>query len=202
MPVEILLPAALQALIAVGEVLETSPELGPKVIALPNNRFLKLLRVKSRFSTWGLFNPASRFAHNAEKLEMRGIPTVRVETIYRVPHLNCWAVCYQGLTGTSIRQLLKAGQLTESLQEQLAQFIARLHHKGVYFRSLHPGNILLTAEGGLGLIDILDCYFRPHLFGFQRQRNFKHFFRYEDAKPLELFIRSRYAQARCGVTAP
>ncbi len=195
-PIEILtLPAFLQ-LVASGEVLEATPSMGPKVIALENRRYLKLLRVKSRFSTWGLLNPAKRFARNAEKLQALGIPTLQVEAIYRVPHLRCWAVRYRGLEGVSIRHLLKNRQLTSAQQEQLVQFILALHDAGVYFRGLHTGNILLTPDGQMGLIDILDCYFRPYLFHFQRQRNFKHLFRYPEVKPLQEAITARYRELR------
>jgi len=189
---EILSPPALMELIASGKVLEESSSLGPKVIDLGNNCYLKLLRVNRPISTWGFLNPAKRFARNSQKLKAKGIPTLTVETVYRVPHLKCWAVRYQGLEGASIRQLLRQGELTDVRLEQLVRFIKELHDKGVYFRGLHPGNILLTAEGQMGLIDILDCYFRPRLFQFQCQRNFKHFFRYADAKPLESSIRTRY----------
>lgn len=192
------LPALLE-LVSSGKVLEESPSLGPKVIALGSNRYLKLLRVNSRFSTWGLLNPARRFARNAQRLKEKGIPTLTMETLYRVPHLKCWAVRYKGLEGVSIRQLLKQGELTDTRREQLVLFIKQLHDKGIYFRGLHPGNILLTPDGQLGLIDILDCYFRPHLFHFQRQRNFKHFFRYADAKPLESVIRASYAAHYAGI---
>jgi len=193
---QILTLPALMELISSGQVLEESGSLGPKVIALENNGYLKLLRVNSRFSTWGLLNPAKRFARNAQKLRAKGIPTLTIENLYRVPHLKCWAVRYKGLEGISIRQLLKQGKLTDLQLEQLVLFIKELHDKGIYFRGLHPGNILLTPDGQLGLIDILDCYFRPSLFHFQRQRNFKHFFRYADAKPLESVIRASYA-AHC-----
>lgn len=182
-------------LLSSGEVLEESPSLGPKVIALPNEQFLKLLRVKRRLSTWGLLNPAKYFARNAIKLRALGIPTPEVLQIYRVPHLHCWAVRYQGLVGVSIRQLIREGQLDETLIEQLVAFIRQLHDAGIYFRGLHPGNILLMPDGRMGLIDILDCYFRPHLFHFQRMRNFKHFFRYPEAQPFEEQIMARYAAA-------
>lgn len=195
---EILTLPALVELISSGRVLEDSGSLGPKVIAVGNNRYLKLLRVNSRLSTWGLLNPAKRFACNAQRLKAKGIPTLTVEKLYRVPHLKCWAVRYEGLEGDSIRQLLKQGELTQTRLEQLVLFIKQLHDKGIYFRGLHPGNILLTPDGQLGLIDILDCYFRPYLFTFQRQRNFKHFFRYADAKPLESVIRACYAQYQRG----
>lgn len=189
------LPAFME-LLASGTVLEESPSLGPKVIALPGDRYFKILRVKNRFSTWGLLNPAKRFVRNAEGLWARGVPTVEVETLYRLPHLKCWAVSYRGLPGISVRQLLKDGQLTEERLDQLVSFVRELHDKGIYFRGLHPGNILLMPDGRFGLIDILDCYFRPCLLGWQRERNFKHFFRYAEVRELEMAIRARYAAIR------
>jgi len=196
LPVETLSSPAFAALIASGEILEASFKLGPKVIDLGSGRYFKLLRVKSRFSTWGLLNPAKRFARNAQKLQAMGIPTVTVEALCYLPDKNCWGVRYRGLEGRTIRELVRQGKLTDAQLDQLVRFIKTLHDKGVYFRGLHIGNILLTPDGQMGLIDILDCYFRPYLFAFQRQRNFKHFFRYVDAKPLEAVIRASYS-AHC-----
>jgi hypothetical protein len=42
------------------------------------------------------------------------------------------------------------------LLDSLARFIRHLHRQGVYFRSLHLGNILQLPGGNYGLIDILD----------------------------------------------
>ena len=49
-----------------------------------------------------------------------------------------------------------------------------LHEKGIYFRSMHLANVILTPDGTLGLIDISDMktFHRP-------LRNFKHVLRYE-----------------------
>lgn len=61
-----------------------------------------------------------------------------------------------------------------------ASLIAALHAKGVYFRSLHLGNVVRTPEGRMGLIDIADLRVqRSALSAAQRIRNFKHLLRYE-----------------------
>ena len=61
----------------------------------------------------------------------------------------------------------------------LGAFIAKLHDRGVYFRSLHLGNIVMTPEGTLGLIDIADMRFsRGQLTASQRKRNLRHLLRY------------------------
>src|SRR5690554_7055274 len=46
---------------------------------------------------------------------------------------------------------------------------------GVYFRSFHLGNVVLTPENELGLIDISDMkIFRRPLSQWQRKRNYEH----------------------------
>ena len=70
------------------------------------------------------------------------------------------------------------GEAPSDLLEQLARFIAELHQAGVYFRSLHLGNVVLTPQGKLGLIDIADLSIqRWPLLGSQRLRNFRHMLR-------------------------
>lgn len=66
------------------------------------------------------------------------------------------------------------------LAHHLGILIAELHNKGVYFRSLHLGNVVQDENGQLGLIDISDmvCSSAP-LGRLKRSRNFQHLFRYE-----------------------
>ena len=61
----------------------------------------------------------------------------------------------------------------------LAAFMRRLHGAGIYFRSLHLGNVVLTPAGEYGLIDFLDMktYSKP-LSAWQVSRNFRHLERY------------------------
>ena len=50
----------------------------------------------------------------------------------------------------------------------------RLHDEGIYFRSLHLGNVVLTPQGELGLIDIADVRLhRGPLTRFWRKRNLR-----------------------------
>ena len=59
--------------------------------------------------------------------------------------------------------------------------IARLHERGVYFRSLHLGNVVQTPQGELGLIDIADMKTQRRALGrTQRKRNFAHMLRYAE----------------------
>lgn len=181
-------------LVVSGTILEVVSKVGPKVIQLPKGEFLKLFRVKSLLSKYRVINPGKRFSDNALKLQKRGIATLKVKACYSVPHLKSWGVLYQGLEGVSLRSLVEQGGLDEALLTKLVSFIALLHEQGVYFRSLHFGNIILTPSGELGLIDFLDCHFKRKLYPFQRRRNFAHLFRYAEAKPFEKEIARQYAQ--------
>ena len=63
----------------------------------------------------------------------------------------------------------------------MGELIARLHERGVYFRSLHLGNVVQTPQGELGLIDIADMKTQRRALGrTQRKRNFAHMLRYAE----------------------
>ena len=91
-------------------------------------------------------------------------------------------VHYQPLAGETLRNLLQKDSTLDQrkLYIRLAEFITKLHNLGVYFRSLHMGNIVLTPDNRLGLIDISDmrCLGRP-LSRRMRNRNYQHLLRYE-----------------------
>nr|MBO2510615.1 toluene tolerance protein [Gammaproteobacteria bacterium] len=162
------------------EVLEADGH-GEKVLRLADGSILKLFRRKSLLSS-SLFCPyAVRFARNAEALEARGIPCPQIIDTYRIPSIARTAVHYRPLPGETLRALLPQ-QAPEDLAQtcrQLGTFIADLHRQGVYFRSLHLGNVIMTEHSTLGLIDFADmrCNRRP-LNRNLRQRNFRHLFRY------------------------
>lgn len=161
---------------------------GDKVLQLPDGRILKLFRRKRLISSAALYPYARRFTDNITALQQRGIPCPEVEEIYRIPAIERDAVLYRPLPGDTLRQVLKAASpQVEGLTVKLAGFIARLHNSGVYFRSLHLGNIIRTDSGELGLIDVADmqCQKRP-LNAWKRKRNFKHLLRYtKDQQLLE-----------------
>lgn len=154
---------------------------GEKVLKLDNGSFLKLFRRKRLLSS-SLYRPyAARFAQNARALEARQIPCPEIIATYRIESIQRTAVHYWPLPGITLRQCLpeQPPEVQLTLCRQLGTFIARLHQQGVYFRSLHLGNIVLTDTADLGLIDISDmrCSTRS-LSRSKRKRNFSHLFRY------------------------
>ncbi|EPM49330.1 toluene tolerance protein [Pseudomonas syringae] len=162
------------------EVLEADGT-GDKVLRLRDGSMLKLFRRKRLVSSAAWYPYAQRFADNCVTLAQRTIPCPRVLTVCRIAEIERDAVHYDPLAGYTLRQLLGSALSDDSLRTQLGRFIADLHEKGIYFRSAHLGNVILTPEGNLGLIDIADMktYRRP-LRKSLRLRNFKHMLRYQE----------------------
>ncbi|RMR34455.1 putative Toluene tolerance protein [Pseudomonas syringae pv. coriandricola] len=162
------------------EVLEADGT-GDKVLRLRDGSMLKLFRRKRLVSSAAWYPYAQRFADNCVTLAQRSIPCPRVLTVCRIAEIERDAVHYDPLAGYTLRQLLGSALSDDSLRWQLGRFIAELHEKGIYFRSAHLGNVILTPEGNLGLIDIADMKtFRRALRKSLRLRNFKHMLRYQE----------------------
>jgi tRNA A-37 threonylcarbamoyl transferase component Bud32 len=152
---------------------------GDKVLRLRNGNFLKLFRRKRLLTSAALFPYAQRFADNARALQQLAIPCPQVIAVYQLKSIQRDAVYYAPLEGQTLRQLFDNPERAASLRAQLGEFVAQLHARGVYFRSLHLGNIVLTPDHSLGLIDIADlkCQRRALSVG-KRLRNFQHMLRY------------------------
>lgn len=152
---------------------------GDKVLRLSNGNFLKLFRRKRLLSSAALFPYAQRFADNARALQQREIPCPQVIAVYKLKSIQRDAVYYAPLEGQTLRQLFDNPGLTANLRAQLGEFVAQLHARGVYFRSLHLGNIVLTPTNALGLIDIADLKCQRRALSLsKRLRNFQHMLRY------------------------
>lgn len=157
--------------------------LGIKVARLDNGDFLKLYRRKRLLSSdlWDL--PAQRFADNARDLLNLGITAPTVLDVLMISERRLSAVRYQPLPGDTLRNQLRqldAGARA-ALVKQFGAFLGELHQHGVYFRSLHLGNVLLLPDGGFGLIDLSDMKLenRP-LAPWKRRRNLQHILRYAE----------------------
>ena len=123
-----------------------------KVLRFPDGDYLKLFRRKRLISSAAIFPYSRRFCRNVKRLHALGVPTVEIQTLFRIPHLKCTAVRYSPLIGTTLREF--GGPVSEELAERYGQFLAELHASGVYFRAVHPGNAVVLADGEFGLIDV------------------------------------------------
>lgn len=171
--------ATLNTMIAGAKILEKD-SYGPKVYLLADGNILKLFRRKRFFSS-ALFRPYSkRFIDNALGLQQRGIPTLTVLDSFELEAPGMTAVLYQPLPGQTLRQIASQdGFDWEQNLEPLVALIRRLHEAGIYFRSLHLGNIVVTPDNQMGLIDVADMRFlRAPLSPALVKRNVQHFARY------------------------
>lgn len=137
---------------------------GEKVLRLADGTILKLFRRKRLLSSAAWYPYAQRFADNAVAMRRRGIAVPEIIAVVRIPGIARDAVHYHPLPGDSLRQLLRAGidaDTRQQLRSAFSRFVIELHEKGVYFRSLHLGNVLHLPDGHFGLIDIADARLRP-----------------------------------------
>lgn len=170
-----------QAWLGSAEVIEKDRH-GVKVLRLADGSFLKLFRYKRLFSKNRLISPARRFSRNATQLRNLGIPCPEVIATYNMSNPQRSLVHYTPLAGETLRHLIrKPDQQTTELLHKTGAFIAQLHDLGVYFRSLHLGNVILTPDQHFGLIDIADLVCKKSaLSNWQRQRNLRHLLRYDE----------------------
>lgn len=151
---------------------------GDKVLQLSDGSYLKLFRRKRLLSSTVWYPYAQRFADNASALAQLRIACPKIAAVYRIPSIARDAVHYTPLAGRTLRQIISSNGEPIGLRMQLGRFVAQLHESGIYFRSLHLGNIVLTPDGALGLIDIADLRTskRP-LPAHRRRRNLQHLLR-------------------------
>lgn len=148
---------------------------GIKVLQLANGNIFKVFRLRRVLTIARLYSYARQFCRNADRLHDLSIPTVDVVQLFSFEESSDTGVLYKPLPGQTLRQLGASGMLNEGLMRQFGEFIARLHNSGVYFRSAHFGNIVLTPQAELGLIDIADLSIYAHgLTAWHRVRNFRH----------------------------
>ena len=152
---------------------------GPKVYQAPGGRIIKLFRIKRWLSSSVIYPYNLRFLQNSRRLQRMGIICAEVDEVFYCHAIRRHGLVYRRLDGTPLDELLfSADERARHLFREYAVFVAMLHMRRIYFRSLHPGNILLLPEGGFGLIDDADMRFpRLPLSQARRRRNFQHMFR-------------------------
>lgn len=185
-----------QELLAAGRPLARDGR-GVKVFQLADGRMVKIFRRRNLFTS-DFFRPyADRFRQNAESLALLGIKTVLVEKVFVCPTQKQHLVLYQSLPGRTLREALADEGGRRELLARFGAFFAQLHGKGVLFRSIHFGNVIVAPENeSFALIDIADmAFYRGPLSLAKRVRNFRHMIRYDgdrrwiEASGTESFLR-------------
>jgi len=148
---------------------------GDKVLLTPDDHIIKLFYPRRRFTSARLYPYAYRFCKNARHLQAKGIITVQCEQLRYDRQGGRHLVRYPLLLGDTLRDRLASQPDRDRLLTGLATFLAELHGKGILFRSVHLGNILVLEKDSFGLIDIADMSIQQRPLGlWQRARNFRH----------------------------
>ncbi|MEA3545590.1 MAG: toluene tolerance protein, partial [Thermodesulfobacteriota bacterium] len=151
---------------------------GEKVLLADNGQIIKIFRRKRLLSSALFFPYVRRFASNAKRLQRLDIHTITVLKFAHCCQPKRDLVWYEPIAGETLRNYCQL-EKSELIIETLARFVAELHQKGILFRSLHWGNIIVAVDLSLGLIDIADIrFYRQSLSPTLRQRNFSHLLRY------------------------
>jgi len=152
---------------------------GDRVLLSPDGMFIKLFLLKRLFSSALFFPYVLRFKRNTILLRKLGIPTVDVKEIYYMPATRRYVMIYPLMPGVTLREYLEEDEKNRGIMPDVARFLAELHNKGIYFRAVHFGNILVLPVGGFGLIDVDAMTTKKRSLGpWRRARNFKHFLKY------------------------
>ncbi|MEO4045486.1 lipopolysaccharide kinase InaA family protein [Pseudomonas sp. CAU 1711] len=151
------------------------------MVRLPDGTLLKIFRSRRNPLLARLRPDARRFAERATRLQGLGIHTPAILECLWIDRDKAVSAClYRPLDGQPLDKLFRdsRGEFDRRLP-QLASYILKLHRLGIYFRSLHLGNILRTPDGDFGLIDFLDLRFKRRPLGpMLVRRNFQHLQRY------------------------
>ncbi len=153
----------------------------PGIMLTPENDIVKFIYPRKKVSSTTITSQAERFERNSARLVEKGIAGPVVTDTCYIPEVPAYYVVYGKLDGEEIRDLCGEGELDHL--SRLAEFIAVLHDRGVYFRALHLGNVLNLEDGQLGLIDIADLKTSMgSLSAFARGRNIAHMLNVEEDK--------------------
>ncbi len=167
--------AEYESLVDGAKVLEEQ-SFGVKVWLLPDKKIVKMFRIKRSLSSGRIYPYNLRFANNARRSLARGVAAPNILETFYCPDIKRHGIVYDLLEGDPFFELLPETE-DEDLFRIFAGFLGQLHEKGIYFRSVHPGNVLLRPDGSMGLIDIQDMRFWPWALGKKlRARNFRHLF--------------------------
>ena len=158
---------------------EKANDLGHRKTFHKKNEIIKIFNVRGYISS-GFFNTyASRIIKNSIKLKDHEISSIEITNELTFQYNNRLSgVSYKYIPGKTYRDL--GNKITKEMITDLAKYISIIHKKGIYFRAMHLGNILLHNKK-LFLIDIAKIHFYPwSLFIFTRARAFRRMIKYKD----------------------
>jgi tRNA A-37 threonylcarbamoyl transferase component Bud32 len=152
----------------------------PGLMLTPDGEVVKFFYRRKKISTGTFLPQAQRFTTNSRKLLERDIPAPLVKDLIYCNEIPVHMVVYDRIEGKDLRELCQTDGVNGLAH--LPDYFAHLHKKGIYFRAVHLGNILIHADE-ISLLDISDLTTQSSPLGiFQRARNLAHLFNTEHDK--------------------
>lgn len=152
----------------------------PKVFESKDGCIVKLFHQRKLLSSNRINPYGKRFADNAKQLIARGIHSMEIEFCKRLQGSMTYVVKYKKIPGVDVREKLQENP-PALFWQNLAKFIAELHEKGIFFRGIHLGNIVVLKNQEFALIDISRVKFYKKPLSIQnRWRNLNHLVNYRD----------------------
>jgi hypothetical protein len=154
----------------------------PKVIEKNGDTIIKFFYSnKKKLSSDKIKPRYQRFCENIQLLQKYGYAVPHLLKTQSCSDLKVHIVHYLKIEGREVRNTTQNGDLTSI--PGIAKLLADLHAKGIFFRSIHLGNLLQKADGELALIDIADVRFKSSPLSLSvRYRNLKHLFKHREDK--------------------
>jgi len=164
----------------------------PEMMLTSKQEVIKFFYQRKFISTSLLSPQAERFNANSIKLKRIGITAPEVSELIFCPDMSVHVAVYRYLKGTDLRTM--CSQNNYQGMDKLPSYMASLHEKGIFFRAIHLGNILLLNGNELALVDIVDMTVSSsQLSTPRRARNIAHLFKSrKDKKLLEHYGLRRF----------
>lgn len=169
----------------------------PKMLETQSGEVVKFFYPKSRLSTSTFFPKAKVFADNGDSLKKLQVIAPVTTRIGYCASRKMYLVIYDRIPGKDLR-MWDAEKDNRAL-DGLGGYLALLHRKGVMFRGIHLGNVLMDDDGQYALVDIsgMACKSKA-LTLWQRMRNLINLLGVEDDKQiLSAYGLSRFVANYC-----
>lgn len=148
---------------------------GPKVLRMQNGDIVKIFYDNPKIP---LSMPhALRFNRSAQILKTAGFLAPQIKSLQYYPTLKAHVLIYSEIPGQDFRSL--SSKAHPEVLGKLPSFLASLHQKGIFYRGIHLGNVLLTPNEEIALVDITNVSNSNNPLSLkQRAKNLAHFVYY------------------------
>ena len=163
---------------------------GPKVLKMQNGDIIKIFYDTPKIP---LSTPhALRFNRSAQILKTAGFLAPKIKSLQYYPTQKAYVMIYSEIPGQDFRSL--SSKAHPEVLGKLPSFLASLHQKGIFYRGIHLGNVLLTPAQEIALVDITNVSNSNKPLSLkQRAKNLAHFVYYwRDVVVFTAYSRRRF----------